>query len=333
MLSPKRPTFYALVAAIGVSAAQAFAEPAPVPAAAPDDTAEKTRRAEVVATFEGGQVTVGDLEDQIAAQAPFMRDGYKDPAALAALLDKTIRFEVLAREAVRRGYDKNDVVSYAVKQNAVQTLIREEFDEKLKEDSIPAEDVKKYYEEHLAEFVRPALRRASQLLVATEAEAKAVLAEAKAADMRAFRELTRNKSTDQETRLRGGDLRYFDDTGKVHDETAPAVDPALAKAAFALKTVGDTSAPIKTERGFVIVRLTGLRDAHAETLEQADETIRARLARDRRQAGIDALLQKLRAELKPEVHPELVDAIKLDSHAVMPTAPARPQAAPVAPQK
>ena len=34
-------------------------------------------------------------------------------------------------------------------------------------------------------------------------------------DLRAFRQLARDKSIDEATKLRGGDLRYFDNQGKV----------------------------------------------------------------------------------------------------------------------
>ncbi|HEX7478227.1 MAG TPA: peptidylprolyl isomerase [Polyangiales bacterium] len=287
------------------------------------DPAQAARRAEVLASFGGGQVTVGDLEDAVNAQSVFMRKRYAEPDALKALLDKTVRFELLALEAARRGYDKNDSVLFAVKQNAVQVMVKQEFDDKITPESIPAEDVKKYYAEHIDEFVRPELRRASQLRLPNEPAAKALLAEAKAADMRAFRELSRNRSVDEATKLRGGDLGYFDLKGHVADENQ-VIDPALAKAAFALKTVGDTSEAIKIGDGYSILKLTGQRAAHEETPKAADQTIRMRLWRERRQAGIDGMVANLKAQLKPEVHPELLDAIKFDAVAPLPPAESLP---------
>ncbi len=290
------------------------------PAAAVDPAAEAARRAEVVAKFDGGAVTVGELEDAIGGESPYMRDRYKAPEERRALLDKSVRFELLALEAEKRGYGKNDAVEYSVKQNAVQAMIQKEFDATNSAESIPAADVKAYYDAHIDEFVRPELRRASLLLVATEAEAKALLEETKSADMRAFRELVRNKSLDEDNKLRGGDLRYFDSKGKVADEAAAVIDPALAKAVFALKNVGDTTGPVKIERGFAIVKLTGSRPAHEEKLAEADARIRMRLWRERREAGIEGLLTDLRKQYKPEVHPELIDAIKFDTTAPVPPA-------------
>jgi hypothetical protein len=58
--------------------------------------------------------------------------------------------------------------------------------------------------------------------------------------------------------------------------------------------------------------LAGLRPAQSDTQTAANARIRVRLWRERRQAAIDAKLAQLREEVKPEVHPELVDAIKLE---------------------
>jgi peptidyl-prolyl cis-trans isomerase C len=135
--------------------------------------------------------------------------------------------------------------------------------------------------------------------------------------MRSFRELARVRSLDEVSKLRGGDLRYFDAKGKP-DEAGPSLDPALAKAAFALKTVGDTSGVIKTDAGFSIVRLTGMRAAHSETVQDADERIRMRLWREQREAAIDVMLADLKRELTPTTHPELLDAIVLQSDAPTP---------------
>jgi peptidyl-prolyl cis-trans isomerase C len=182
---------------------------------------------------------------------------------------------------------------------------------------MPAAAVKKYYDEHIDEFMRPEARRASVVIVASESEAKALLSDAKTSDLRAFRELVRTKSVDETNKLRGGDLHYFDATGQLVDETGQ-VDPALAKAAFALKTVGDISPVVKTGERYAIVKLTGQRAATEESVRQVEERIRMRLWRDRRQAAIDAKLDELRKRLQPEVHPELVDAVHLDAAAVTP---------------
>jgi peptidyl-prolyl cis-trans isomerase C len=172
--------------------------------------------------------------------------------------------------------------------------------------------VRQYYDAHLDEFVRPEYRRASMLVVATDAEARALLPQLQIADMRAFRDLARNKSTDAVTRQRGGDVRYFDASGH-SDESEPTLDAKLAKAVFSLKNVGDITPIVQVEKTYVVAKLTGLRAAQSEPLKLADDRIRMRLWRERRQAAIDAKLAALRTELHAEVHPELVDSVQVDN--------------------
>jgi parvulin-like peptidyl-prolyl isomerase len=242
-----------------------------------------------------------------------MRARYADPRNLKELYEKTLRFAMLSVEADKRGFGKSDSVTQAVKQNAVQALMKADFDEDEKGASVPKEDVKKYYDDHLDEYVQSALQRASMLVTATEAEAKALLEQAKAADLRAFRQLVREKSIDDATKGRGGDLRYFDQAGKVRDEAGASVPASVARAAFALKNVGDTApAPIKVPNGFAIVKLTGSRPALSRKFADAEETIRVRLWRERRQRAIEEFVAKTKAQYNPEVHPELANAIQLD---------------------
>lgn len=291
----------------------------PQPSAAGDPVqAEAERRAQVVLKYAGGQIHVGELEDAIQAQNPFMQARYKNSAAVQAVLERDLRFRLLAAEAERRGYGDRPAVRTAVKQNAVQALIQHDFDEKISVESVPAADVAKYYTEHLSEFVRGEGRRASWLLAADEAAAKALLPSAKAADMRAFRELVRDKSVDATSKQRGGDLHYFDASGHSLDADEHTIDPAIAQAAFALHHVGDTSEVVHAAEGFGVLRLSGIREGQRQTLADAEERIRSRLWRERRQAAIDATLEELKKQLKISVHPELIAAVKLDQGPALP---------------
>ena len=67
-------------------------------------------------------------------------------------------------EAERRGYGKSASVQQAVKQNAVQQLMKTEFDDKLSAAAVPAAEVEAYYKAHIDEYVQPALQRASHVM-------------------------------------------------------------------------------------------------------------------------------------------------------------------------
>jgi hypothetical protein len=69
---------------------------------------------------------------------------------------------------------------------------------------------------------------------------------------------------------------------------------------------------VKVPAGFAIVKLTGSRPALSRKFAEAEETIRVRLWRERRQKAIEDFVGKMKAEHPPEVHMELANAIQLE---------------------
>lgn len=277
-------------------------------------------------------MTIGELEDMILEQNPLMQERYQTMDAVHVLLDRSVRFELLAAEAQRRGYDKAAPAVLAANQSAVQALIQRDFDDAITADSIPEADVEKYYSDHIEEFVRGEGRRISLLMLPDEAAAKALLPQAQAADLRGFRELVRTQSVDETSKQRGGDLPYFDASGRGFETTDSGVEPAVAKAAFALKEVGDTSRPVQVGQRVAIVRLSGIRAATDESVREASDRIRQRLWRDRRQGAIDAHVEELKTQQHVTVRWELIDAVKLDSGPPLPPSAGLPGGFPHSPE-
>jgi peptidyl-prolyl cis-trans isomerase C len=307
--------------------------PDPQPTAASQPTAPLSpeavaRRALVVATFDAGKLTVGELEDAILNQNPFMQQRYLSTDAVRALFERNLRFELLAAEAERRGYGRGPAATLAAHQSAVQALIKQDFDDKITSESIPIADAKKYYAEHIDEFVRGEGRRVSLLLLGDAATAQKLLAQAQAADLRAFHELVRASSVDATSKQRGGDLHFFNAQGRSLDDDTGSVDAAIAQAAFALRAVGDTSPVVQVGERYAILRLTGIRPAQDETFERAEDRVRLRLWRERRQAAIDTFLDGLKRQHQVKVHPELVGSVKLDDGPPLPPSDGLPSGFP-----
>jgi peptidyl-prolyl cis-trans isomerase C len=297
----------------------AVPKPPPAPEDRPDDSDltadEKARRKQVIARVGDETITVGEVEDAINAQSPFLRARYRTPARRKEFVRNMIRFELLAREAKRRGFDENKAVVRSRKQNAVQELIRREFDEKITPQSIPEKKVRGYYESHPEEFSRPEMVRAAHILLPSEEKAEELLDKAQDADKRGFRQLAREHSIDTETKLRGGDLRYFTPEGRPPGSQDPPVDQALVDAAFSLEEVGDVvDEPVKvSDDGWSIVRRTGHRQAEKRSFEQAEKGIRMRLWRNKREEAIAQFVDKLRKRFDPKVYERRMKPIELDT--------------------
>lgn len=290
----------------------------------PATDANEARRARVFGRVGSETITVGDIEDLVAARRPHARKQLsEDRSQLKKLADAEVENELFYQGAQKLGYSDDPEVQRFVNQTLVKVYVRKEFEEAVTPDEVPAEEVAKYYEEHPNEFRRAEMRRARHILLGSEAEADEVLKILKVDKNQSFRGLAKQRSIDTETNVRGGDLLYFTAEGEVVGRDAQGtVDPTLVAAAFSLGKAGDLAGPLDLGGGkWSVLELTGIRPERVQTLEQASPNIRRILWRQEREAAIEALIERVRAEVKPEVHPELMDAIVLTPPA---DAPAKP---------
>jgi peptidyl-prolyl cis-trans isomerase C len=318
----KRASFVGVVvglfgsAAFGLAQAPTGTPTAAVPAAAAPEApsaAEAARRATVYARFGDVTITVGDIEDQIAAQTTFRADRYADPARVRELADQMLELALFAAEAERRGHGERRKVRRGYEEVLVQQFIRGEFDERYRLADVADEDVAAYYEANRDEFVLPEQVRASHILVATEEEARALIEQARGMDLRGRRQLAREHSLDTESKLSGGDLRMFARTGlPAAAETGTPVHPAIVEAAFSLDERGEVyPRPVPVEERFSVVMLTLKRPGVTRSLEDAGPGIRRRLNQERRREAIDALVADLNARVQPQKHPERLAPIAI----------------------
>lgn len=273
---------------------------------------DEARRAQVVVRVGEVTFTVGQIEDDIARQSPYMRARFRDRAALTEHVQTLVRFELIAREAERRGFGTDPEVRETTAQSAVQQMIRRDFDERITVESVPQADVDAYYNAHPEEFTRPEVRRASHIVFETQAAAMAALGELRAADARAFRQYAQDHSIDPDSRQRGGDLRYFDERGMTPNSADPAVAAPVVTATFAIANVGELGEPVEVGGRWSIVKLTGRRPSEHRSLEEAGPGIRLRLWRQTRQTALETFVETLRGRIPTEVHYERAANIRFE---------------------
>jgi parvulin-like peptidyl-prolyl isomerase len=292
---------------VGVFAVQALAEETP-------PSADEVRRAKVFATVGGETITVGELEDMINARSAYARKRFAEPEVLKRFADDQVRNELFYRGAEKLGYAKDPEVSRFLDQTMIQLFVRKEFEETVTLEDVRQEDVAKYYEENPEEFRRLEMRRARHILVASQEEAEAILDKLESDKSTTFRALAKERSLDTETKLRGGDLLYFTEDGQlVGKEDSAPINSTLAMTAFKLERTGDLSKPLDLGDGkWSVLELTGIRPERVQTLAQASGRIRRKLWSEEREQALKKLMADLRAELKPEVYPERMDAIVLE---------------------
>jgi peptidyl-prolyl cis-trans isomerase D len=132
-----------------------------------------------------------------------------------------------------------------------------------KRESISEAELKAAYQARAGRYGVAEQRRASHILVKTEAEAAKLAAEARKNPGR-FAELAKKYSQDSGSAANGGDLGFFGRGMMV---------PAFEEAAFRMKE-GEISDPVKSEFGWHVIRLSGVRPAAVRPFAE----VRAELA-------------------------------------------------------
>ncbi len=156
--------------------------------------------------------------------------------------------------------------------------------------TISAEQARAYYDANLAKFSSPAERRASHILIAVPSDATAAQqqeaqakAEAIARQVKAnpaeFAALARKDSQDPGSADKGGDLGYF---------TASAMVKPFADAVFGMAKVGDIVGPIKTQFGYHIIELTGIKPGSQQPFDAVKADIEQQLQREAAQKRMAA---------------------------------------------
>ncbi len=277
---------------------------------------------QVVAKVDDAVITVTDVQDRVNKQSPFVRARFTTPEKKKEFVDSLIRFEVLANEAERRGYDRDPEVMRVMRQQMISKLLQKDFESKLKVEDVPDADVQKYYDEHPAEFNQKDEIRTSQIVVKDKAKADKALAEAKAipkaqaaampTDQTGFRALVTKYSEDPDAKQTGGDMQFFD-----KDSTKYA--KPIVEAAFKLTEVGDVTV-VKTDKGFVVLRLMQKRPGFNRPLAEVKRQIQQRLFRDMRNKSMEAFVADLKKKSKIDIHEENLAKVVVDTATTGPAA-------------
>lgn len=280
------------------------------PAARSETAPAPTETPEILATFTGGVITRADYEQVLNQRSPSERAQFAKPGGREALLDSLIRYDLLALEAERRGYGERLEVKVAERKEAGDRMLMARL--AVDPTSLPREEVEKAYVERKHEFGRPQMRRATQIKVATEAEATTLIKQLTGSEREQFAQVARERNLDVRVRNQGGELGYFARDGKSESGRPTEVPAALVQEAFALRRVGDVSRrPIAHDGAFSVLMLTGEMPEIAKSFAELEPVLREQLAAQKEKRALESLLQELRTALRVEVFPELVDSIEL----------------------
>jgi peptidyl-prolyl cis-trans isomerase C len=202
----------------------------------------------------------------------------------AQVREALINNEVLIQEANRSGIAKKpevqqqlDIARHEVIANAMVT-------EYLRVNPVNDAEIQKEYESAKAQTGDREFK-ARHILVATEDDAKSVLADLKKGAK--FDEVAQKRSLDEGTRPKGGDLNW---------NVPGNFDKAFADAMVKLEKGKMTEVPVRTRFGFHIIVLDDVRPVNFPPLAQVKQQVQQRLVGQK----IDKYVRDLRAKAKVE---------------------------------
>jgi peptidyl-prolyl cis-trans isomerase C len=262
-------------------------------------------------------ITLGDYAAALEHMDQFDRLRYQSPERRKELLDEMITVRLLAKEAVAKGYDKDPLAEQELRAILRDAMLAEARKGVPGPNDVPEPEVRAYFDAHRADYKDPERRRISVVVLRDEASAKDVLAAAKkATGSTQWGELVRTKSVDPQARANvpvdlAGDVGIVSPPDDPRGEN-PRVPDQVRVAAFSIDKPGDIADSVAVASGkYYVVRLTQKLPPHDRTFEEAERTIRVKLAQDKLRAKEADILAELRKSVKVEVDEGALASVKV----------------------
>ncbi|HEY4105609.1 MAG TPA: peptidyl-prolyl cis-trans isomerase [Polyangiaceae bacterium] len=273
---------------------------------------------QVLAKIGDREITLGEYAETLERMDPFERLRYQSPDRRKQLLNEMVEVELLAEEAKRRGLDKQPETQERLRQMLKEELLNDVRKSVPGPNDVPESEVHAYYDAHHDEFKEPERRRVAHIVMANEAQAKAVLDKARTASPSEWGKLVAENSLDKPEKSAGpapaelaGDLGIVGPPG--HPRGAnPRVPEALRAAVFQIDKVGDVLDHLVPDSGkFQIVRMTSKSDARDRSFQDAERTIRVAIAQEHIRTRETQLETELRQRFPVTIDDQALSQVKV----------------------
>ncbi len=236
---------------------------------------------DVVATVNGIKITEADLqsaESEVARELAQVPEETRRPILVNFLIETHLMAQAAEKEKLGEGADFAAKMEYYKRR-----ALREAYIEKSIREQVSEAVAKSIYDDQIKSMKPQEEISARHVLVATEDEAKAVIARlGKGEDFATVaKELSLDKSTD------GGSLGYFPRGRMVK---------AFEDAAFTLKK-GEVSQPVKSQFGWHVIKLEDRRQGELPKFEEVKDRIMGSLLQKKAQETVATLKKAAKIEI------------------------------------
>lgn len=218
----------------------------------------------VLATVEGREVLKQDFDLLLGGLDPQRAEYFNTEEGKKQLLEELISQELFYLDAVKSGLDKNESYIQQAKKMQESLLTQFAIHNLLRNITITEEELLDFYNENKHMFPEPETIKTSHILVDNEAKADEIVKEIN--NGLSFEEAARKYSSCPSS-SDGGDLGYFA-KGKMV--------PEFEDIAFDME-LDEVSAPIKTQFGYHIIKLTGKKEQSIKAFDEVKDQLNQQL--------------------------------------------------------
>lgn len=226
-------------------------------------------------------ITENDVNETLAMLSQ-RGQNLNHPEGRKAIMDQLVSRALFLCEARRNFYEADAKFKQDLARVKDEMLTDFAVEKTLAAVKVTDDDVKKFYDEHKAEFVSGETVEASHILVDSEDKAKEILADIKAEKV-SFEDAAKQHSSCPSSQ-RGGALGEF-----THGQMVPEFD----QAAFAMN-VGEVSEPVKTQFGYHLIKVTGKKEAGEIPFEQIKGQLSQQVLADKQRAAYQTRVNQLK---------------------------------------
>jgi peptidyl-prolyl cis-trans isomerase C len=243
-----------------------------------------TTNEDVAATVNGMTITKNEV-DLILKQQRGMPD---TPETRKMIIDNIAMRLLVAHEAAKKGLDKKPETINEIEMAKQSVLAQAYVQDFIKNNEVTEAQLAAEYDKLKAQASGDQYK-ARHILVKTEDEAKAIIAKL-SKDVKSFDSLAKAQSLDPGSKVKGGDLGWFDGQSMVPEFSAATAK--LGKGKF-------TEAPVKTQFGYHVIILDDKRP-NTKSLPPMDQ-VKAGLTQQLQQQNLKKMLDDVKANAKIDI--------------------------------
>lgn len=206
------------------------------------------------------------------------------PEMEGQIKDEVIAREIFMQEAQKRGLEATPDYKTQMELARQTILIRELFADYQKKNPVTDAEIQAEYDKFLAANSGKEYK-ASHILVASEDEAKAIIASIKKGAK--FADIAKKQSKDPGSGAKGGDLDWANPSSYVSEFTEALIKLDKGKM---------TQTPVKSQFGWHVIRLDDVREAQMPKLNE----VKPQIAEQLQQQKMSKFQEDLRAKAKVE---------------------------------